>query len=222
MVSVLMTLCRQHILLAWRSGHATLGVSFFFIAATLLPLGLGPELALLRKLAPGLLWVILLMAVLISLERLFQADYEDGTLDQLTLLPVPLELAVLAKMLGHFLVLIVPLLFSIPVAGLLLNIAPQAMPALLVTMLAGTPALAFLGGIGAALALTVKRGAMLTALLVMPLYVPVMIFGTGATARALASGSVDMAELSILLLLSLAGLLLGPVAVAAALRAALR
>ena len=121
MMSIFIALCRQHVLLAWRSGHTTLIVSFLFIAVLLMPFGLGPELALLRKLAPGLLWVVLLMSLLLSLDRMFQADFEDGTMDQLVLLPISLEMVVLAKSLGHFIALFIPLLVAVPVAGLLLK-----------------------------------------------------------------------------------------------------
>ena len=111
-----------HIKLAWRGGQTVLAVSFLFIAVTLLPFGLGPELKLLRALAPGLLWVVLAISLLTTLDRLFQADFEDGTLDRLRLLPLPFEAALLAKLSGHFLALVLPLILSVPLAGLLLNI----------------------------------------------------------------------------------------------------
>jgi heme exporter protein B len=210
-------------LLAWRSGHTTLIVSFLFIAITLMPFGLGPELALLRKLAPGLLWVVMLMSLLLSLDRMFQADFEDGTFDQLALLPMPMELIVLAKSLGHFLALFVPLLICVPVAGLLLNIDASSLPVLMLTMLMGAPALTLLGAIGAALALSIRRSAMLTVLLVMPLYVPVLIFGATGSSRAISSGGeIELATLGILALMSLAALFMAPLAAAAALRVALR
>ena len=223
MMSIFIALCRQHVLLAWRSGHTTLIVSFLFIAVLLMPFGLGPELALLRKLAPGLLWVVLLMSLLLSLDRMFQADFEDGTMDQLVLLPTSLEMVVLAKSLGHFIALFIPLLVAVPVAGLLLNIEAAALPALLASMLAGAPALTLLGAIGAALALSVRRSSMLTVLLVMPFYVPVLIFGASSTSRAISSGGqVDGASLAILALISLATLFMAPLAAAAALRVAIR
>jgi heme exporter protein B len=223
MMGIFMSLCHQHMLLAWRSGHTTLIVSFLFIAITLMPFGLGPELALLRKLAPGLLWVVMLMSLLLSLDRMFQADFEDGTFDQLALLPMPMELIVLAKSLGHFLALFVPLLICVPVAGLLLNIDASSLPVLMLTMLMGAPALTLLGAIGAALALSIRRSAMLTVLLVMPLYVPVLIFGATGSSRAISSGGeIELATLGILALMSLAALFMAPLAAAAALRVALR
>ena len=223
MMGIFMSLCHQHMLLAWRSGHTTLIVSFLFIAITLMPFGLGPELALLRKLAPGLLWVVMLMSLLLTLDRMFQADFEDGTFDQLALLPMPMELIVLAKSLGHFLALFVPLLICVPVAGLLLNIDASSLPVLMLTMLMGAPALTLLGAIGAALALSIRRSAMLTVLLVMPLYVPVLIFGATGSSRAISSGGeIELATLGILALMSLAALFMAPLAAAAALRVALR
>jgi heme exporter protein B len=180
-------------------------------------------LALLRKLAPGLLWVVMLMSLLLSLDRMFQADFEDGTFDQLALLPMPMELIVLAKSLGHFLALFVPLLICVPVAGLLLNIDASSLPVLMLTMLMGAPALTLLGAIGAALALSIRRSAMLTVLLVMPLYVPVLIFGATGSSRAISSGGeIELATLGILALMSLAALFMAPLAAAAALRVALR
>ena len=223
MMGIFTSLCQQHMLLAWRSGHTTLIVSFLFIAITLMPFGLGPELALLRKLAPGLLWVVMLMSLLLSLDRMFQADFEDGTFDQLALLPLPMELIVLAKSLGHFLALFVPLLISVPVAGLLLNIDASSLPVLMLTMLMGAPALTLLGAIGAALALSIRRSAMLTVLLVMPFYIPVLIFGATGSSRAISSGGeIELATVGILALMSLATLFMAPLAAAAALRVALR
>lgn len=214
-------ICDQHMRLAWRGGHAGLAVAFLFIAVTLMPFGLGPELKLLRALAPGLLWVVLVMALMTSLDRLFQADFEDGSLDQLMLAPLSLELAVLAKLLGHYIAMVIPLLVAVPVAGFLLNIAPARLPGLMAAMGLGSPALILLGGIGAALAVSVRRGGLLAILLCLPFYVPVMIFGTAATGDAL-GGTIEPARLAILALMSLAALCTAPLAIAAALRAAQR
>ncbi len=218
---VFSTICLSHMRLAWRGGHSGLAVAFLFIAVTLLPFGLGPELKLLRALAPGLLWVVLVMTVLVTLDRLFQEDFEDGTLDQLIGLSLPLELSVLAKLCGHYLAVIVPLLIGVPLAGLLLNIAPGHLPGLVLALLVGTPALVLLGGIGAALAVSVRRGGLLTVLLTLPFYVPVMIFGAAASGAAL-DGAPDMIRLAIVALISMASLLLAPPAIAAALRVAIR
>mgnify|MGYP005988936315 FL=1 len=220
-MSVFWAICRQHVVLAWRGGHATLAVAFLFIGVTLMPFGGGQELEHLQGLAPGLLRGGLIMALLTSLDRVFQADYEDGSLDQMLLMPLPLEFVVLAKLLGHYIALVLPLLLAVPLAGLLLNLAPAHLPMLLLAMLAGSPALVLLGGIGASLAVSVRRGGLLTVLLSLPFYVPVMIFGAGATKQALA-GEIDEARLAILGLISLASLLAAPVAIAAALRNAVR
>ena len=219
-MSLFATLCAAHMRLAWRGGQTVLAVSFMFIAITLLPFGLGPELKLLRALAPGLLWVVLAMSLLTTLDRLFQADFEDGTLDRLRLLPVPFEAALLAKLTGHFLVLVVPLILSVPLAGLLLNIEAARLPLLLGAMLCGAPALVLLGGIGAALAVSVRRGGLLTVLIAMPFYVPILIFGAAASQLALSSGTTLWPYLGILAALSAAALMLAPFAIAAALRAA--
>lgn len=221
-MSLFAAICRQHMQLAWRGGQTVLAVSFLFIAVTLLPFGLGPELKLLRALAPGLLWVVLAIALLATLDRLFQADFEDGALDRLMLLPLPFEAAVLAKLLGHFLALVVPLLVSVPLAGLLLNIEGARVPLVLAAMVCGAPALVLSGGIGAALAVSVRRGGLLTVLIAMPFYVPVLIFGA-ATARVALEGGVGIwPYLGVLAALSGAALLLAPWAIAAALRSALR
>ncbi|MCH1541895.1 MAG: heme exporter protein CcmB [Alphaproteobacteria bacterium] len=223
---ILAAICRQHMHLSWRSGQTVLAVSFLFIAITLLPFGLGPELKLLRALAPGLLWVVLAISLLTSLERLFQADYEDGSLDRLLLVPLAFEAVVLAKLLGHYLALVLPLIASVPLAGLLLNIEAARLPALVAAMLCGSPALVLAGGIGAALAVSVRRGGLLTVLIAMPFYVPVLIFGAAAARVSLETGletGVAIGPyLGILAALSAASLLLAPFAIAAALRSALR
>ncbi|MGI9440558.1 MAG: heme exporter protein CcmB [Parvibaculales bacterium] len=207
--------------MSWRQGHIMQAVSFLLIAVILLPFGLGAQLAQLNLLASGLLWVALLMAVLLSLDTLFQADIEDGHFDQLIGLDLPLETVVLAKLSGYFIAIMVPLLASVPLAALLLNLSVQNLWPLMVAMLVGTPALLGLGGIGAALAVSVPRGGLLMVLLVMPLYVPIMIFGAGAANQAV-DNVPDMTALAILGLISLAALLLSPIAIAAILRSALR
>lgn len=227
-MSVFVTLLGHHMRLAWRSGHVGLALAFMFIAVTLMPFGLGPELKLLRALAPGLLWVVLVIALMTSLDRLFQADFEDGHLDQLMLAPLPLELVVLAKLAGHYLAMVVPLLLAVPLAGFLLNIAPARLPSLLAAMALGSPALVLLGGIGAALSVSVKRSGLLAILLSLPFYVPVLIFGTAASSAALQGatlgGEAMSAQIGVrlmaLALISAAALCFAPLAIAAALRAA--
>lgn len=222
LMRIFAAICSQHMHLSWRSGQTMLAVSFLFIAITLLPFGLGPELKLLRALAPGLLWVVLAISLLTGLERLFQADYEDGTLDRLLLVPLAFEAVVLAKLLGHYLALVLPLILAVPLAGLLLNIEAARLPFLLAAMLCGSPALVLLGGIGASLAVSVRRGGLLTVLIAMPFYVPVLIFGAAAARAGLETGVAVGPYLGILAALSAASLLLAPFAIAAALRSALR
>jgi len=222
LMRIFAAICSQHMHLSWRSGQIMLAVSFLFIAITLLPFGLGPELKLLRALAPGLLWVVLAISLLTGLERLFQADYEDGTLDRLLLVPLAFEAVVLAKLVGHYLALVLPLILAVPLAGLLLNIEAARLPVLLAAMLCGSPALVLLGGIGASLAVSVRRGGLLTVLIAMPFYVPVLIFGAAAARAGLETGLAVGPYLGILAALSAASLLLAPFAIAAALRSALR
>ena len=220
---ILQALFARELRLVLRGGHLMPVLTFVFICVMLMPFGLGPELSLLRRLAPGLLWVIMLMAVLLSLDRMFQADFEDGGLDQLMLLPVALEGAVMAKLCAHFVGILFPVLATMPLAGLLLNIRPDSVAPMLATLLAGAPALVMLGAIGAALAVGVRRAGLLTVLIVTPLYVPVIVFGAGALARSLAApGTLDVAALGVLGLISAASIFLAPLAIAAALRAGSR
>lgn len=213
---------RQDVLLAWRQGNIMLVVSFLFIAVTLVPFGLGPELNLLRRIAPGLLWVILVLAILLSLDRLFQSDVEDGHFDQLILSAMPLEVIVMAKIAGHYIAIIIPLVLALPLAGILLNIAPSAIPLLMAAVLTAGPALCALGAIGAALSVSLQRSGLLTALLVMPLFVPVLIFGASLTQQALSVQTLNGQALAVLGLISVASFCAAPLAVSAALRVSLR
>ncbi len=220
---ILQALFARELRLVLRGGHLMPVIAFVFICVMLMPFGLGPELSLLQRLAPGLLWVIMLMAILLSLDRMFQADFEDGGLDQLMLLPVALEGAIMAKISAHFVGILMPVLATMPLAGLLLNIRPDTVMPMLAALLAGAPALVMLGAIGAALAVGVRRAGLLTVLIVTPLYVPVIVFGAGALARSLAApGTLDVAAIAVLGLISAASIFLAPPAIAAALRAGLR
>ena len=220
---ILRALFARELRLVMRGGHLLPVLAFVFICVMLMPFGLGPELSLLQRLAPGLLWVIMLMAVLLSLDRMFQADFEDGGLDQLMLLPVALEGAIMAKLSAHFVGILMPVLATMPLAGLLLNIRPDTVMPMLATLLAGAPAMVMLGAIGAALAVGVRRAGLLTVLIVTPLYVPVIVFGAGALARSLAApGTLDVVAIAVLGLISAASIFLAPPAIAAALRAGLR
>ena len=206
--------------LAVRDGGALgTALGFNLIVVALLPLGLGPDLNLLTRIAPGVLWIALLLSALLSLPRLFEADYEDGTLEILATGSLPLELVVVAKSLAHWMSTGIPLLLLAPVFGLLLNLDLAALPILLATLLLGTPAVSFLGSIGAALTLGSRRGGLLIALLVLPLYVPTLIFGVSSISTAvLATGGIT-APLLVLAAISLAAIVIGPFAAAAALRA---
>ena len=212
-------LVRRDVTLAWREG-GTLGtvLGFYFVVVTLLPLSLGPDLNLLSRIAPGVLWVALLLAALLSLGRLFAADDEDGSLEVLATGPLPLEAVAAAKSLAHWLMTGVPLTLLTPVLGLLMNLPPEGYPVLLASMLAGTPAVSFLGSIGAALTLRARRGGLLLGLLMLPLFVPTLIFGISAVDAALLGTGGFTPAFLILLALSLAAVVLAPLAAAAALR----
>ena len=193
---------------------------FFVIVVSLFPLGVGPEPALLRQLAPGVLWVAALLATMLSLPRLFADDHRDGTLEQLALAPQPLALIVLGKVLAHWLVSGLPLALLAPLLGLQFDLSNDALWVLTGSLLIGTPALSGIGAIGAALTLGVRGGGVLLSLLVLPLYIPVLIFGAGAV-DATVSGLGAQAHLSLLAALTLAGVFFAPWPTAAALRIAL-
>lgn len=219
-MTAFLAILRRDLRLAIRQGVDTLVVVFFFILATaLFPFGVGPEPALLARIAPGVVWVMALLASLLSLERLFQNDYEDGGLDLLVLSPLALELIVLAKCAAHWLTTGLPLLAAAPLLAMLLDLPAGGFGGLTLAMLLGTPTLTLVGAIGAALVLGARRGGVLVSLLVLPLYVPVLIFGVAAVDGAVA-GLPTRAHLMILGGLFLGALALGPWASAAALRQA--
>jgi heme exporter protein B len=204
--------------LAVREGGAIgTALGFFLVVVSLMPLGLGPDLNLLSRIATGILWIALLLAALLSLGRIFEADYEDGTLDVLATGRLPLELVAAAKSFAHWLTTGIPLALLAPVLGILLNLDLKAYPILVATTLAGTPAVSFLGAVGAALTVKARRGGLLLALVVLPLYVPTLIFGISAVG-ALAGPGGMAASFLILTAISLAAIVLGPIAAAAALR----
>lgn len=212
-------LLRRDLRLAAREGSALgTALGFFLIVVSLMPLSLGPDLNLLSRIAPGVLWIALLLAALLSLGRLFETDQEDGSLDLLATSDMPLTLVAAAKALAHWLTTGIPLALLAPLLGLMLNLDVHVYPILIATMLAGTPAVSFLGAIGAALTLRARRGGLLLALLVLPLYVPTLIFGI-STVGAAAGPSGLGASFLILTAISLAAVVLGPLAAAAAIRA---
>jgi heme exporter protein B len=199
-------------------GGALTGVLFFLIVVTLMPFAVGPDLALLRRIGPAILWLGALLASLLALDRLLAADYEDGSLDLILMGRVPLELVVLAKASAHWLTTGLPLVVAAPLLGLLLDLDAATGGIVALTLLAGTPALTFLGLIGAALAVTLRRGGLLLAVLVLPLTVPVLIFGVAASNAAIVGPASFGAPFTILCALTLMGLVIGPFAAAAALR----
>lgn len=221
MMAAFLALVRRDLALALRAGGgAGLGVVFFLAVVVVTPFAIGPDLALLARVGPAILWIGALLASLIGLDRLFAADAEDGSLDLLFMQELPLELAAAAKGLAHWLATGLPLVVAAPLLALLLNIEPRATGALVLTLLAGTPAITFLGLIGAAFASAFRRGGLLVAVLVMPLAIPVLIFGVAATTAAITGPVPFGTPFRILLGLALGALVLGPVAAAAALRVA--
>ena len=203
--------------LAVRAGAgAVLALGFFAAAATLVPLGVGPDLALLARMAGGVLWVLAVLAALLSLDRMFQADAEDGSLDIIALSPLPLELVALAKIVTHWLGTGLPLTLLSSLLAAMFDLPDRAMPVLIVSLLIGTPAVSAVGAVGAALTLSVRRGGLLLPLIVLPLLAPAVIFGSGAVLAA-AGGQASVA-CYYLAAFSLMAVLLAPFAAAAALR----
>lgn len=208
--------------LAVRAGGGFgLGLVFFLIVVVLVPFGVGPETAILTRIAPGILWVAALLAALLSLDRIFALDFEDGSLALLATSPLPLEGVAIVKALAHFVTTGLPLTLAAPALGFLLNLAPQAYGFLLLSLLLGTPALSMIGSFGAALTIGLKRGGLLLSLLVLPLYVPTLIFGAEAVRRG-ADGLDASTPLLMLAGITAGAVALLPFATAAALRINLR
>ncbi|MDI1310160.1 MAG: heme exporter protein CcmB [Methylotenera sp.] len=212
------TVLKRDLLLAFRRRSDVATTLFFFLmVSSLFPLGIGPEPAVLSSIAPGVLWVAALLAGMLSLTRLFAADFADGSLEQMLLAPQPLTLLVTAKVLAHWLVCGLPVVLLAPLIGLQYALPSDALSVLIISLLLGTPALSLIGAIGAALTLGVRGSGLLVALLVLPLYIPVLIFGAGAVAAS-QHGMSAQAHLSLLAACSLLALVLAPLATAAALR----
>ncbi len=199
-------------------GGALMGVLFFLTVVTLVPFAIGPDLALLQRIGPAILWIGALLASLLALDRLFAADFEDGSLDLILMGKAPLELAVAVKALAHWLTTGVPLVIASPILGLFLNLEPTAIGAVALTLFVGTPALTFIGAIGAALAVALRRGGLLLPVLVLPLTVPVLIFGVSASNAALVGPVPFGTPFTVLCALTLMSLVLGPFAAAATFR----
>jgi heme exporter protein B len=199
-------------------GGALMGALFFLIVVSMMPFAIGPDLNLLARIGPAILWIGALLASLLALDRLFSIDYEDGSLDLLMMGRMPLELTVSAKAIAHWLTTGLPLVVITPVLGLMLNVEMSAMGWVSLTLLVGTPALTFIGLIGAALSVTLRRGGLLLAVLILPLTIPVLIFGVAAANAAIVGPTPFGPPFTILCALSLASFVLGPIAAAAALR----
>ncbi len=221
MIRALSVILRRDLNLAVRQGSDTVTILMFFVLTVILfPLGVGPEPNILARIASGVIWVTALLASMLSLERMFHADYEDGSLDLLLLSPVPAGALVLVKCLAHWLTTGLPLIVIAPVLAVLLNMEADGFAALMAAMALGTPTLTLIGAIGAALTLGARRGGVLMSLLVLPLYIPVLIFGVAAIDAAVV-GLGSRPHLMILAGLLLGTLVLAPLAAAAALRQAL-
>ncbi|HMU64073.1 MAG: heme exporter protein CcmB [Nitrosomonas sp.] len=215
---MLMWIIRRDLMLAMRRQADVLITLFFFIiVVSLFPLGVGPEMNILRAIAPGVLWVAALLASMLSLGRLFSIDYMDGTLEQLLIAPSPLFLLVLGKMISHWLVSGLPLVLMAPILGIQYDLSMEALGVLTLSLLIGTPILSLIGAIGAALTLGVRGGGVLVSLLVLPLYIPILIFGAGAVEASAAGLGYD-AHFSLLGAFLLVSLVFAPWAAAASLR----
>ncbi|MBK5910462.1 heme exporter protein CcmB [Rhodothalassium salexigens] len=199
-----------------QAGGTLMPLMFFLVVLALFPLGLGSDSALLARVAPAVAWVASLLAALLALDRLFGADFEDGTLDQLVTAGAPVALVALAKTVAHWLVTALPLVVASPIAGILFQLDGDAIARLALSLALGTPALSAIGTLGAALTVMVRRGGVLVPILVLPLLVPVLIFGVGAAA----GGAQAMQAFYFVGALSMGALVVGPVATAAALRLA--
>ena len=211
---------RRDLRLAYRQGiDSVMVVAFFVLAVILFPFGVGPDPNLLARIGGGVVWVAALLASMLSLERLFQSDYEDGSLELLVLTPYPLEGVVLAKVLAHWLTTGLPLIVASPVLAVLMNTSGEGYGALMATLALGTPTLSLIGSVGAALILGSRRGGVLLSLLVLPLYIPTLVFGVGAVEAAI-SGFAVRPPLLMMAAMAVAATALCPWAAAAAIRQA--
>ncbi|MDF2181379.1 heme exporter protein CcmB [Neptuniibacter sp. CAU 1671] len=209
---------KRDLMLAYRRKSDLLNpLIFFLMVATLFPLGVSPEPQFLAEVAPGVVWVAALLATLLSMDGLFRSDYEDGTLEQMLLCPQPLFLTVMAKVLAHWMMTGLPLTLMAPLLGVMLFLPGEGMGGLMLSLLLGTPTLSLVGAIGAALTVGLRKGGVLISLLVLPLYIPVLIFGTGAV-QAAVTGLPLVGFVALLGAMLVLGLVLAPFAISAALR----
>ena len=218
MFNLFLAVVRRDLMLALRQKSDIVQTLFFFaVVVTLVPLGVGAEMNMLREMAPGVVWVAALLAALLSLPRLFALDYQDGTLEQMVISAEPLTVIVLAKVFAHWLVTGIPITVFTAIFGVMFDLPAEQTAVLLLSLLLGTPVLSLVGGIGAALTLGLRAGSVLTSLLVLPLYIPVLVFGAGATIQVAISISPS-AYLMVTAGLSFFALAAAPFAIAAALR----
>jgi len=218
MFTAFLTVLKRDLILAMRrKSDVTSTLFFFVVVVSLFPLAIGPEMDTLRMIAPGIVWVAALLASMLALDHMFSVDYQDGSLEQLLLTPQPLTVLVVAKVLAHWLITGLPLVMIAPLLGIQYDLSADAIKVLLVTLLVGTPALSLIGAIGAALTLGLRGGGVLVSLLVLPLTIPVLIFGAGAV-EANISGLGSEGHMSMLLAILVMSLLLAPLATAVALR----
>jgi heme exporter protein B len=199
-------------------GGALIGVLFFLLVVAIVPFAIGPDLALLARIGPAILWLGALLASLLGLDRLIASDHEDGSLDLIVSAQMPLELTMAGKAIAHWLTTGLPLVVATPLLGLLLNLDPVATGAVALTLAAGTPALTFIGLVGAALTVALRRGGLLLAVLILPLTIPVLIFGVAASNAAVVGPIPFGTPFTILCALTLMSAVVGPIAAAATLR----
>ena len=221
MFFIFLTVLKRDVLLSWRQGSAGfMVVAFFVIVTSLFPFAVGPDKMALAKISAGIIWVAALLSCLLSLDRIFHADYEDGSLDQYLLVSCPLEVIIFAKSLAHWITTNLPLIIIAPALGITLNLPTHAYGMLMLSMVIGTPALSFIGALGAALTVTLKRGGVLLSLLILPLYVPILIFGV-LCVEAVIAGTQASEHMMLLAGVSLFSVALAPWAAAAAIRVGL-
>ena len=222
MKSFLSIIARDTRLALRAGGNIGTAIGFFLTVVVLLPIGIGPDQALLQRIAHGVLWIALLMSVLLSADRIYTADFEDGSLEVMATGPLPLELVALAKSLAHWFTAGLPLAILAPALGFLLNLDYTLAPMLLLSMVTGSLALSLLAGMGAAITVGLRKGGLLISLLILPLYIPLLIFGVSVTTGGMGGPDITWPSYLILLAIVLLALVVSPLASAAALRAHLR
>ena len=221
LTSAFILLFKRDLTLAYRRRAELLNpLLFFILVTTMFPLGIGNDPVLIQKVGPGVVWVAALLSALLSLDAMFRSDYEDGSLEQFMLSAHPVSILVLAKVLAHWMVTGLPLFIAAPLLAMMLNIPVAAIPTLMLTLILGTPVLSLIGSVGVALTVGLRRGGVILSLLVLPLFVPVLIFATDAVQTAIA-GIPTTAQISILSAMLVGSLVLAPPATAASLRISL-